>query len=226
MDNIWELCQKQTMVSPGHLTFLKNIIDGVNHDNIDGDIVECGVWKGGCSMWMAYCQKQHNMKRNILLYDTFEGMTYPSSDKDAVEARETFDKIANNLCRRDYDLWHDTNKWAYAPIELVKSNMLLVGYDQHHVSLVKGDVLETLDAKPPKSISIVRLDTDWYDSTKKEFDVLFPLVSIGGYIIVDDYWAWKGAKDATDEFLIENGHNVVKLDPNFTGNILVLKKIS
>ena len=214
------------MVSPAHLKFLKTIIDEVNDKHIDGDIVECGVWKGGCSMWMTWCQKQHNMDRNIMLYDTFEGMTYPSNPKDAAEARDLFDKISNNECKRDYDEWHGTNKWAFAPIELVQSNMHLVGYDENRISLVKGDVVHTLDTSTPNSISIVRLDTDWYDSTKKEFDVLFPLVSIGGYIIVDDYWAWKGSKDATDEFLSQNALNVEILNVNSTGNIFVLKKIA
>jgi len=211
------------MVSEKHLQYLSEIIDEVNVTGIAGAIVECGVWKGGCSMWMTACQKRHSMNRQIFLYDTFEGMTFPSSDKDADEAKAIYTQINANTYRRGYDGWHTENKWAYAPLDMVKENIDMVGYDESQISFVKGDVLVTLNETIPKEISILRLDTDWYDSTKKELDILFPLVSAGGYIIVDDYYAWKGSRVATDEFLVVNGAAVTRVNTD-TGGIFVLRK--
>lgn len=220
-------CKKNTMVSYTHLEYLENIINVINKENIDGSIVECGVWKGGCCMWMLYCQKKHNMIRKIYLYDTFEGMTLPDSEKDDPEALNIYNKTINKHYNRNYDKWHGENKWAYAPIDYVKNNIKFINYNENNIIYVKGDVCTTLDndSNLPSKISILRLDTDWYNSTKKELDVLFPLVSVNGYIIVDDYYTWKGSKVATDEFMKSNKNKVEVINRNLTGGVFVLKKI-
>lgn len=219
-----DICKKHTMVSEYHLKFLDIIIKEINEINILGDIVECGVWKGGCSMWMMICQKKYNMDRKFYLYDTFDGMTFPDSDKDAKEAVDLYKKISKGVYERNYDKWHKEKKWAFAPIEIVKKNISLTQYDERKITYVIGDVCETLNTNIPFQISILRLDTDWYNSTKKELDVLFPLVVKNGYIIVDDYYAWKGSRTATDEFLHLNKDKVTIIDPKLTGNIFVFKK--
>jgi hypothetical protein len=160
----------------------------------------------------------------MYLYDTFEGMTFPSSQKDAQEAKTIFDRIEKGEYKRDYDKWHIETKWAYAPLDLVKKNIESVGYDSSLIQYVKGDVLETLKNTVPDSIAVLRLDTDWYESTKKELEILVPKVSKGGYIIVDDYYAWLGSKLATDEFLKINKNLEIQTRDN-TGGVLVLKKI-
>ena len=223
MDLLQE-CKTQTMVSIRHLEYLETRIREINQNAIPGALVECGVWKGGCSMWMLYSQKQHSMTRKMYLYDTFDGMTFPSSQKDAQEAKNIFDRIEKGEYKRDYDKWHIESKWAYAPIDLVKKNIETVGYDPSLIEYVKGDVLETLRTTVPDSIAILRLDTDWYESTKKELEILVPKVSKGGYIIVDDYYAWLGSKVATDEFLKINTNLEIQTRHN-TGGVLVLKKI-
>jgi O-methyltransferase len=212
------------MVSVRHLEYLATRISELNEKGIPGALVECGVWKGGCSMWMLHCQKGHSMTRKMFLYDTFEGMTSPSSQKDAQEAKNIFDRIEKGEYKRDYDKWHIETKWAYAPIDLVKRNIESVGYDPSLIEYVKGDVLETLQKTVPDSIAVLRLDTDWYESTKKELEILVPKVSKGGYIIVDDYYAWLGSKVATDEFLKLNTNVEIQTRDN-TGGVLVLKKI-
>ena len=116
-------CKKYTMVTYEHLDFLENIITIINKENINGSIVECGVWKGGCCMWMLYCQKKYNMDRKIYLYDTFEGMTKPDSIKDDKKALEIYNNILNKNYNRGYDDWHKENKWAFAPIDYVKNNI-------------------------------------------------------------------------------------------------------
>jgi hypothetical protein len=219
-----DICKKNTMGSIVEFNFLEKIINEINNQNILGDIVECGVWKGGMSMWMMLCQKKHNMLRNFFLYDTFDGMTFPDSINDGKEAIETYTIINQGNYARDYDKWHKQNKWAYAPLEFVKNNIDLIKYDDSKINYVVGDVCDTLNTNIPDKISILRLDTDFYSSTKKELDILFPLVSQNGYIIIDDYYSWEGSKKATDEFLEENKNNILMVDEQIRQGIFVFKK--
>lgn len=216
--------RNNTMVQSSHLRFLQTIIKQINTDNISGDIVECGVWKGGCSMWMMLCQKEFNMLRNFYLYDTFDGMTFPDSEKDSKAAVDTYKQITEGKFERPYDKWHSEKKWAFAPIDLVKNNIKETEYDESKITYVIGDVCTTLNTSVPSEISILRLDTDWYNSTKKELDVLFPLVVKNGYVIVDDYYAWKGSRVATDEFLEKFKDEVTLIDISLTGGIFVFRK--
>lgn len=218
-----ETCLQQTMCGREHLVFLENIIDEINHNDILGSIVECGLWKGGCSMYMMICQKKYGMNRDFYLYDTFDGMTFPNKDKDEQEAFDVYNSVNNKTYKRDYDKWHNENKWAFAPIEIVKNNINLTQYDETKIKYVKGDVCETLNKTVPSEISILRLDTDFYDSTKKELDVLFPQVTKNGYIIIDDYYSWQGSRLATEEFLNENKDKISIVD-TITGGPLVFRK--
>jgi O-methyltransferase len=220
-----DLCMRNTMVPQSHLLYLETIINQVNQTSIQGALVECGVYKGGCVMWMAQCQKKHNTNRFIYLYDTFEGMTYPQSEKDDPNAKKIWNETHDGIYHRDYDKWHGQNKWAYCPLDMVRNNIGMMNYDPSKIKYVVGDVCQTLNLTEnlPDRIAILRLDTDWFDSTKKEIDVLFPKVSVGGYLIVDDYYAWKGSKTATDEFLMKH-KNVGIIDPSITGNIMVIKR--
>jgi len=150
-----ETCLQETMGDRQHLVFLENIIDEINHNDILGSIVECGVWKGGCSMYMMICQKKYGMNRDFYLYDTFDGMTFPNKDKDEQEAFDVYNSVNNKTYKRDYDKWHNENKWAFAPIELVKNNINLTHYDETKITYVKGDVCDTLNKTVPSEISIV-----------------------------------------------------------------------
>lgn len=227
MTTLYDICKKNTMVPQAHLIYLEKLIAELNKNNVPGALVECGVYKGGCVMWMAHCQKKDHMNRSIYLYDTFEGMTFPGSDKDDPQARKIWSETQANMYHRDYDKWHGQNKWAYCPLDMVKDNMTLVNYTPSKIRYVVGDVCQTLNKaeNQPDQIAILRLDTDWYESTKKEIDVLFPRLSVNGYLIVDDYYAWKGSKTATDEFLSVNKGNVQIIDKSTTGNIMVIKKL-
>ncbi len=146
-----------------------------------GDFVECGVWKGGSVMVMAMTLKLLNAKRAIWLYDTFEGMAGQSE----------FDYHVN-----------DKNDMGYNPsigtINEVKGNILSTGYDDFH--FIKGKVEDTIPNEIPKSIALLRLDTDWYESTKHELNHLYPLLIKGGVFIVDDYGSYFGSKKAADEY--------------------------
>jgi hypothetical protein len=213
------------MVSPKVLKYLDSIVCEVNTKCIAGAIVECGVWKGGAVVAMMLTQKKYDMNREFYLYDTFDGMTSPTSIKDDPKALKLYSDITAGTYAREYDRWHNMNKWAYAPLNLVKANVAMTGYTDTKIHYVKGDVLTTLNNVKPACISIAHLDTDWYDSTAKELSVLYPLVSPGGYIVVDDYYAWKGSKVATDEFLAVNKEHLQKIDVNVSGPVLALKKL-
>jgi O-methyltransferase len=208
-------CNKYTMVGKGHLNVLSGIISTLNKNKINGSLVECGIWKGGCIAWMTYCQSRFNAERKIYLYDTFKGMTEPKNEKNGTKSQLYYDEITNNKRCAPWDKWHGENRWAYAPKLFVKDVMDKIPYNKNNISYIEGDICETLNDNNniPDDIALLRLDTDWYESTKKELDVLFPKVTKGGYVIVDDYYTWQGAKIATDEFLKKNRNiKMVKSD--------------
>ena len=90
--------------------------------------------------------------------------------------------------------------WCYSPIEDVKNNLRRINYPEENIRFVKGKVEDTLRLNTPEKISLLRLDTDWYESTKFELENLFPKLVKGGVLLVDDYGYWKGSKKAVDEY--------------------------
>jgi len=166
--------------------------------NITGDFVECGVWRGGNSILAAGIFTAH---RKILLFDTFDGMTEPTDIDHTTfgktSAKEKFNQRIQN----------GEEKWCYSSLDEVKDNFAKAGLLSDRVKFVKGDVLKTLEDENnlPEKISVLRLDTDWYESTKKELEVLYPRLSIGGIIMIDDYGHWAGAKKAVDEYFEQHG---------------------
>ncbi len=169
-------------------------IDYILKAKIEGDIVECGVWKAGCAAFMMEMLKNRGETgRSIWLYDTFEGMTVPGEkDKHFAGAKFAPDEFEKREKKGE--------KWSYAPLDLVKDTLSMTGYPDDKVEIVKGDVLQTLKTRTPKKIALLRLDTDWYDSTKMEMESLFPLLIKDGVFLCDDYGAWKGSYDAVHEY--------------------------
>ena len=169
------------------------LIDAVKYiekNKIKGDFVECEVWKGGSILIMTKTlQKLGINNRDFYLFDTFEGMSTPI-DKDIGKG--------NEIATKDY------KKGRYNDIKIsldyVKKVVLGIGYDESRFHFIKGKVEDTLPKKNPKTIALLRLDTDWYESTKQELECLFPLLSKGGILIVDDYTTWTSCKMATDEY--------------------------
>ena len=209
-----------TMISD--LRLLNNLaaVDHVVRNSIAGAIVECGVWRGGSAMAMAMRLDQlGETNRKIWLYDTFAGMPRPGEfdTKDGkLNALYKFEKLA---------LSDDTSDWCYADEKDVHRNMASTNLDKENFVFIKGKVEDTIPESCPKKISLLRLDTDWYSSTKHCLEHLFPRLSKGGVLIIDDYGSWHGAKKATDEyfdahqefqsatfFKIDNtGHFLIKL---------------
>ena len=226
-EQILQKISPYTMVNPNKLKVIYNYI---MKNKLDGDIVECGVWKGGSCMLMAYTLMNNNIySKNIWLYDTFEGLPQPSSDKDDIKAKNYWNDINSRKIdkgSRGGTIINNEVKWNYAPLDNVRNNMNSTNYPIKYIKYVKGKVEDTLNINTniPKKISILRLDTDWYDSTKKELDILYPLVVSGGLIQIDDYCTWKGSKTATDEWLKTHKEEVYAIDKNF--NKINIEKVS
>ena len=141
--------------------------------------------------------------RHLYLFDTFEGMTKPT-DKDIDYTGAAASILLKNSVKSD-----ESSFWCYAPLESVEKNLQKTGYDNEKIHFIKGKVEETIPDKAPKTISLLRLDTDWYESTRHELIHLFPRLSTGGVIIIDDYGFWKGSRLATDEYIRQNNVNIL-----------------
>ena len=99
--------------------------------------------------------------------------------------------------------------------------MLSTGYDIARTHFVAGDVEQTIPGVVPEQISLLRLDTDWYESTRHELKHLYPRLIRGGVLIIDDYGHWKGARQAVDEYLAETGAKLLLNRIDYTGRAAV-----
>lgn len=196
---IYSKCEPYTMVSVRRSFALYNAVKYIIENNIEGDFVECGVWKGGQSMLIAETLLLKNESgRKIFLYDTFGGMSEPT-DKD-VWLRDGSEAIS----RWEKEEKEDHNKWCFASLSEVKLNMVSTGYPEENIKFIKGKVEETIPETVPDKIALLRLDTDWYESTLHELNYLFPLLVRDGVLAIDDYGSWRGSKEAVDEYLKDN----------------------
>lgn len=204
------IVKPHSMTSEERIYELFNSLEYIRINNINGDFVECGVWRGGNVLGiMEYLDFYKIYDRNIWLYDTFNGMTKPDEidiDFRNIKASDIFEKIK-----------------CYCSIDDVNKNLSLSNYPKKNLKYIVGDVNKTLEniVNLPNKISLLRLDTDWYESTKKELEILYPLLINNGVLIVDDYGHWKGSKLAVDEYFTNKTININYID--YTG-IKIIKK--
>ena len=192
---LYERCAPATMTSIERMYALYQAVRHVHAAAIPGDVVECGVWRGGSSMLAALTlDSLGDRERHVWLYDTFEGMPPPAD----VDRSLTGQRAADLLKRTDAAGEHTR---AVAGLDEVKANLATIGYPRDRLQFVEGRVEDTIPAVAPEEISILRLDTDWYESTRHELRHLWPRLSPGGVLIIDDYGHWQGARRAVDEFL-------------------------
>jgi O-methyltransferase len=175
----------------------------VAHD-IPGAIVECGVWRGGSMHIVSRTLLAiGDTSRELYLFDTFEGMT-PPTDKDL-----TYDgkPVAELLSSRP----RTAKIWAVASLEDVQQGFEAIPYPSERIHFVQGPVESTLPDQAPDQIAILRLDTDWYESTRHELVTLYDRLSPGGILIIDDYGSYQGARAAIEEFIEETGARLLLL---------------
>lgn len=204
--------QSHTMTSVERLYALIEAVAYVIVNEIPGDFVECGVWRGGSMMAVAKTLLAMGAAdRDLYLFDTFTGMPLPGPEDVAYDGTHAGD-IFEERKRREGGLG-----WCHSSLEEVTRAMLSTGYDTRRVHLIQGKVEDTVPAAAPERIALLRLDTDWYESTRHELIHLFPRLSRQGVLLVDDYGHWGGARKATDEYLAGKGVLLHRID--YTGRI-------
>jgi len=204
-----------TMTSPERVVALIKATRYVAEHRIPGAIVECGVWRGGSMMAAALTLLEAgDTSRDLYLFDTFEGMSAPTAkDRDA-SGKPAGDILASTP--------EKTGVWCFATLEDVRGAMRATGYPEARIHMVQGKVESTIPHGGLTQIALLRLDTDWYESTFHELTHLYPMLSVGGVLIIDDYGHWQGAREATDQFLAENRDFPLLLHRvDYTGRIAV-----
>lgn len=212
-----------TMTSDERIFSLINAVTYVIQQGIPGAFVECGVWRGGSMMVIARTLLHHgHADRDLYLFDTFEGMTEPEAvdvDFEGNRAAAKYQATSSNPVGQ---------RWSEAGLEDARRNLASTGYPSDRVHYCVGRVEDTLPAQRPDCVALLRLDTDWYQSTMHEMVHLYPAVSQHGIVVIDDYGHWRGSKEAVDEYLSKTGtrcylHRVdysgrefVKLEAPFT----------
>jgi O-methyltransferase len=212
---VHDACRHATMTSTERLYALYKAVEYVVRREIPGDFVECGVWRGGSVMMMALAlQRFGGVGRRLHCFDTFEGMPQPSAldvrNDTGVAAAEILASAEN----RD-----DDGFWAIATLDLVRKNLASTSYPPEFITYCKGKVEDTLPGSAPGRIALLRLDTDWFESTKHELVHLYPRLVPGGVLIIDDYGFWRGARKATDDFFRETAETLLLNRIDATGRI-------
>ena len=191
-----------TMTSPDKLFALITATRYVAAHGIEGDVVECGVWRGGSMHAVARTLAEAGeTTRELYLFDTYEGMP-PAGERDVRHDGRPAAELPEALPRT-------SKTWAVASLEDVRGGFEGVPYPPGRVHFVAGRVEETVPARAPERISLLRLDTDWYESTKHELEHLYPRLASGGVLLLDDYGWWKGAREAVDEWLAASGERLL-----------------
>jgi O-methyltransferase len=204
--------QPFTMTSHERMASLVESTKFIVENNIEGDIVECGVWRGGSMMIIAsVLMALGDTSRSLYLYDTYQGMSQPSDDD--------VDFAGNAASTRLLEMAQSKENWCEASLEDVQENLFATGYPSNKIHFIKGTVEETIPATIPQRIALLRLDTDWYESTKHELTHLYPLLNSSGILIIDDYGHWQGAKKAVDEFFKDSQIYLHRID--YTGRLVV-----
>jgi O-methyltransferase len=201
-----------TMTSCERIASLIDAVRHISQSGVPGAIVECGVWRGGSMMAAALALLEAGDARDLYLFDTFAGMTAPT-DLDVDHRGDTA------LASYSETLAGDHSDWCYASIEDVTANLRSTGYPTQRCHFIAGDVLQTIPTCAPEEIAILRLDTDWYESTRHELTQLFPRLQPGGILIVDDYGHWNGCRQAVDEYFGRERPFMFSID--YTGRAMV-----
>jgi len=206
-----------TMTSAERLWSLVNAVRYVVAEDIAGDLVECGVWRGGSVMAMAgELVRLGITDRRIWLYDTFAGMTDPT-DVDI----EAGTGVSAGQMLSQTEVGDGNNVWCVARKRDVEANVFATGYPRDLFTLVEGDVVQTLETEVPPRLAILRLDTDWYESTAKSLEILYPRLAVGGVCILDDYGHWLGARTAVDDYFRNHGPRPYMHPIDYSGRVFI-----
>lgn len=204
--------RRHTMTSPSRLNALVQGVVHVSANRVPGAIVECGVWKGGSMMAVALTLvRLGDTDRELVLFDTFTGMTEPTAE----DGDSPYDGYSL------HGMWKRRTNWSGIPAREVRAAMATTGYPMDRVRLVEGPVEQTLPDAAPERIALLRLDTDWYASTRAEMEHLYPRLEGGGVLVLDDYGHYAGARQAVDEALAARGERLLLHRIDYTGRMAI-----
>jgi len=206
-----------TMTSLERLVSLSRSIDHLIHYKVEGDIVECGVWRGGSMMLAARkLVREQDISRRLFLFDTFDGMSAPGAEDVNVVDNATAEELLKSS-----DKMQGNNVWCYSPLDEVRANLNKTGYPAEKIHFIKGKVEDTLPEPSVGKIALLRLDTDWYESTRHELEHLYDLLVPGGILIIDDYGHWSGCRKAVDEFIQQRNLKIFLTRVDYTGRLAI-----
>ena len=208
-----------TLTGPERVAALVEAVRYVVRAEVPGALVECGVWRGGSALAVLRTLVELGVTdRDVWLYDTFTDMPAPTErdvDVHGVAATEYHAQYAADPTVLD-------PAYAYLPLEEVRSVLLSTGYPAERLHLVQGLVEETIPGQAPDRIALLRLDTDYYTSTRHELEHLAPRVPSRGVVIVDDYGHWRGSRDAVDEWMATLEHPLLLQRIDYTARLMVV----
>lgn len=178
--------EAETMVGMARLDNLQRCIESVLHDRIPGDLIETGVWRGGATILMrgvlaAYGDQQ----RAVWAADSFAGLPKPDPTRAPLDEGDT--------------AWAFSAELAVS-LEDVKANFARYGLLDDRVHFLVGWFKDTLPSAPIERLAVMRLDGDMYESTMDALTALYPKLSVGGYVIIDDYGALPNCRAAVHDF--------------------------
>ncbi len=190
-----------SMVGTKRLDNLERCPRTILADNVPGDLLETGVWRGGACIFMkAVLNRFGDLSRTVWLADSFQGLPKPTADADKEKRYDL----------ADCDFMKVSQEQVQANFE--RFNLL-----DERVRFLKGWFCDTLPTAPIKQLSLLRLDGDLYDSTRDALNAMYHRVSPGGFIVVDDYGSWNGCRVAVDEFRKQHGIESEMTKIDFTG---------
>jgi O-methyltransferase len=193
---IYRVKPRYTMVTNNNLIHLYTLVAEANQLNLPGDLVECGVWNGGSAAVMGKAlaeHKPHGHDRAIWCFDSFEGLPHPGQHDGQAEKDAYF------------------KGWNMGSVDKVKEAFTKLNLGLTNVNIVPGWFEETLAKAPIETIAVLHIDADWYDSVKLVLDVFYDKVTLGGFIVLDDYGYWQGCTQAVKDFFAQRGINDVEI---------------
>jgi hypothetical protein len=195
---LWQAVSPYTMTTPHAVVVLAEAVRYLVGSSVRGAMVECGVWRGGSMLTIARTLLElERSDVDLYLFDTFEGMSAPTERDVLWTGRPAAELLAEG--------GEESIIRARASLGDVQRTMSSVAYPAERIHYVEGKVEETIPDRAPDEIALLRLDTDWYESTLHELTHLYPRLAPGGVLVIDDYGWWRGAGEATDEYFTSHG---------------------
>lgn len=208
--------RRHTLTSPARIAALCDGVEYAVSNDVEGGLVECGVWKGGSMMAAALTLLRMGVTdRDLYLFDTYTGMPEPGEQ----DVSSPYDGYSPHRRWRRHD--STSTEWAGVPVDEVRSAVESTGYPPERIHCVPGMVEDTLPDLGPEKVALLRLDTDWYSSTRHELEQLYPRISPGGVLIIDDYGHYEGARQAVDEYFAATGERILLDRIDYTGRLAV-----